>query len=120
MKDKRISLRFREENEQEMKAWKCLEEYAKRKNISKNAALIDLILSGRSKDNSVEEMVERIADAVAEKLTGKLVPVQAGSGAKGGTVETISAGASQSETVPTADEPQLLGEDAIDFLTMFG
>ena len=70
MKDKRNSLRFREENEQEMEAWKCLEAYAKRKNISKNAALIDLILSGGRKDNSVDEMAERIADAVAEKLTG--------------------------------------------------
>ena len=68
MKDKRISLRFREDNALESEAWKCLEEYAKRENISKNAALIDLILSGGSKDNSVEEMAEQIADAVAEKL----------------------------------------------------
>ena len=30
MKDKRISLRFREENEQEMEAWKCeAEKYIK-------------------------------------------------------------------------------------------
>lgn len=120
MKDKRISLRFREENEQEMEAWKCLEAYAKRKNISKNAALIDLILSGGRKDNSVDEMAERIADAVAEKLTGKLVPVQAGSGAKEGTAEMMGAGASESEAVSQTDEPELLGEDAIDFLTMFG
>lgn len=120
MKDKRISLRFREENEHEMEAWKCLEAYARQKNISKNAALIDLILSGGIKDNFVDEMAERIADAVAEKLTGKLVTVQAGSGAKGETVETIGAVASEYETVSLADEPQLLGEDALDFLEAFG
>ena len=120
MKDKRISLRFREENTLEMEAWKCLEAYARQKNISKYGALIDMILSGGKTDNSLDEMAERIADAVAEKLIGKLVPVQAGSGAKGGTVETIGAGASESEAVPRADEPQLLGEDALDFLTMFG
>ena len=117
MKDKRISLRFREDNALELEAWKCLEEYAKRKNISKNAALIDLILSG-GKDNSVEEMAERIADAVAEKLTGKLAPVQADSGAKMGTVVTM-ADSDENETVPQADEPQLLGEEALDFLDMF-
>ena len=119
MKDKRISLRFREDNALELEAWKCLEEYAKRKNISKNAALIDLILSGGGKDNSVEEMAEQIADAVAEKLMGKLAPVQADSGAKMGTVVTM-ADSAESETVPQADEPQLLGEEAIDFLDMFG
>lgn len=120
MKDKRISLRFREENEQEMEAWKCLEAYARQKNISKNGALIDLILSCGRTDDSMDEMAERIAGAVAEKLTGKLVPVQAGGGAKEGTAEMIGAGASESEAVSQADEPQLLGEDAIDFLTMFG
>ena len=119
MKDKRISLRFREDNALESEAWKCLEEYAKRENISKNAALIDLILSGGSKDNSVEEMAEQIADAVAEKLTCKLVPVQVDGGAKMGTVVTM-ADASESEAVSQTDEPELLGEDAIDFLTMFG
>ena len=45
MKEKRISLRFREENEQDMRAWKILEKVAKERNISKNAAVIDLILS---------------------------------------------------------------------------
>ena len=75
MKDKRISLRFREENTLEMEAWKCLEAYARQKNISKNGALIDMILSGGKTDNSLDEMAERIADAVAEKLIGKLVPV---------------------------------------------
>lgn len=120
MKDKRISLRFREENEQEMEAWECLEAYARQKNISKNAALIDLILSCGKPNNSMDEMAERIADAVAEKLTDKLVLVQAGSGAKEGTAEMIGAGASDSEAVPLADEPELLGEDALDFLDMFG
>ncbi|MDD6796659.1 MAG: hypothetical protein PUE71_00015 [Clostridia bacterium] len=120
MKDKRISLRFREEKEQEIEAWECLEAYARQKNISKNAALIDLILSSSRTDNSMDEMAERIADAVAEKLIGKLVPVQTGSGAKEGTAEMVSADASESEAVSLADEPLLLGEEAIDFLTMFG
>ena len=119
MKDKRISLRFREDNTLESEAWKRLEDYAKKKNISKNAALIDLILSGGSKDNSMEQMAEQIADAVAEKLTGKLTPVQADSGAKMGTVVTM-ADSDENETVPQADEPQLLGEEALDFLDMFG
>lgn len=119
MKDKRISLRFREDNTLESEAWKRLEDYAKKKNISKNAALIDLILSGGSKDNSVEEMGEQIADAVAEKLMGKLALVQADSGAKKGTVVTM-ADTSESETVSKADEPELLGEEALDFLDMFG
>ena len=69
-------------------------------------------------ENSDEPYAEQIADAVAEELMGKLAPVQADSGAKKGTVVTM-ADSAESETVPQADEPQLLGEEALDFLDMF-
>ena len=45
MKDKRISLRFRADNERDMEAWKMLEEMAQKKNASKNSVAIELILS---------------------------------------------------------------------------
>ena len=52
MKDKRISLRFRADNERDMEAWKMLEKMAQKKNASKNSVAIELILSGSTKRNA--------------------------------------------------------------------
>lgn len=124
MKDKRISLRFREDNTLESEAWKRLEDYAKKKNISKNAALIALILSGGitddSMDSSMDKFAERVADTVAQKLNDRWKLVQASGGAKEAVVETSDVLQAVSETMPETDEPQLLGEDVIGFLDMFG
>ena len=40
MKEKRISLRFRTDNAQDMKVWQLLEETARDKNASKNSIVI--------------------------------------------------------------------------------
>ena len=83
MKEKRISLRFREENEQDMRAWKLLEKIAKERNISKNAAAITLILAKEEQVDSAEELAKRIALLVAEEIkkTGMSIPI--GSEARG-------------------------------------
>ena len=72
MKDKRISLRFRADNERDMEAWKMLEAMAPEKNASKNSVAIELILSGSTKRDADDALAERIAELVADKLTNKL------------------------------------------------
>ena len=62
MKDKRISLRFRADNERDMETWKMLEEMAQKKNASKNSVAIELILSGSTKRNADDVLAERIAE----------------------------------------------------------
>ena len=85
MKDKRISLRFRVDNERDMEAWKMLEEMAQKKNASKNSVAIELILSGSTKRDADDEFAERIAELVADKLTDQLT-MQTGSSVSNGTI----------------------------------
>ena len=73
MKEKRISLRFREENEQDMRAWKILEKVAKERNISKNAAAITLIIAKEEQVDSADELAKRIALLVAEEITSSMI-----------------------------------------------
>ena len=120
MKDKRISLRFRADNERDMEAWKMLEEMAQKKNASKNSVAIELILSGSTKQDADDALAERIAELVADKLTDKL-PMQTGSSVSyGAIVSGVGRDEEHDETKPQADEPELLGEDALDFLDLFG
>ena len=74
MKEKRISLRFREDNERDMMAWDLLERMALEKNASKNSVAVELLLLGAETDKETSEdaLAEHIADIVAEKLMGKL------------------------------------------------
>lgn len=120
MKEKRISLRFREENEQDMKAWKLLEKIAKERNISKNAAAITLILAKEEQVDSADELAKRIALLVAEEIkkTGMSIPI--GSEARGNSVSDNTENVSEKDTDSQADEPEVLGEEALDFLEMFG
>ena len=120
MKDKRISLRFRADNERDMKAWRMLEEMAQKKNASKNSVAIELILSGSTKQDADDALAERIAELVADKLTDKL-PMQTGSSVSNGAIVSGDGRDEEhDETKPQADEPELLGEDALDFLDLFG
>ena len=120
MKEKRISLRFREDNEQDMKAWRILEAVAKERNISKNAVAIDLILSGGMHADSADELAEHVARLVANKLKKELIYILTGSVASGETVSGEKVNTENADTVSRADEPELLGEEALDFLDMFG
>ena len=120
MKEKRISLRFRMDNDQDRKAWEILEAVAKERNTSKNAVAIDLILSGEMKPHSADELAERIAELVANKLTKELICIPMGSGASGEAVSENDVSAEKADTDSRADEPELLGEEALDFLDMFG
>ena len=120
MKEKRISLRFRMDNGQDRKAWEILEAVAKERNASKNAVAIDLILSGGVHTDSVDELAERIAGLVATKLTKELSCIPVGSGASGGPVFGNDVNTEKTDTCSRADEPELLGEEALDFLDMFG
>ena len=120
MKEKRISLRFRMDNDQDRKAWEILEAVAKERNTSKNAVAIDLILSGEMKPHSADELAERIAELVANKLTKELICIPMGSGASGEAVSENDVSAEKADTDSRADEPELLGEEALDFLDIFG
>lgn len=120
MNDKRISLRFRADNERDMEAWKMLEEMAQKKNASKNSVAIELILSGSTKRDADNVLAERIAELVVDKLTDQL-SMPTGSNVSNGA---IASGDGRDEdhdkTRPQSDEPELLGEDALDFLDIFG
>lgn len=120
MKEKRISLRFRMDNDQDRKAWEILEAVAKERNTSKNAVAIDLILSGEMKLHSADELAERIAELVANKLIKELICIPMGSGASEEAVSGNDVSAEKADTDSRADEPELLGEEALDFLDMFG
>ncbi len=120
MKDKRISLRFRADNERDMKAWRMLEEMAQKKNASKNSVAIELILSGSTKQEADDALAERIAELVADKLTDKLTMPAISSTARGAIVSNAGREKSHDETKLQGDEPELLGETALDFLDQFG
>ena len=120
MKDKRISLRFRADNERDMEAWKMLEEMAQKKNASKNSVAIELILSASTQRDADDALAERIAELVADKLSNKL-PMQTGSSVSNGAIVSGDGrDENHDETKPQSDEPELLGEDALDFLNLFG
>lgn len=120
MKDKRISLRFRADNERDMGAWKMLEEMAQKKNVSKNSVAIELILSGSTKRDADDALAERIAELVADKLTNKLTMPTVSNVSNGTIVSSDGKEEDNYETKLQADEPELLGEDALDFLEIFG
>ena len=117
MKEKRISLRFREDNEIDMKVWELLESAAKEKNASKNSIVIELILSALEHKNSDDAFAERIAEMVADKLGGMTIQREAPRETDADCEKRIVA---KSEPVPQADEPEFLGEDAVGFLDIFG
>ena len=120
MEEKRISLRFRMDNELDRKAWEILKTVAKERNTSKNAVAIELILSGGVHSDSADELAERIAGLVVTKLTKELSCIPMGSGASGEAVSGIDVNTEKTDIGFRADEPELLGEEALDFLDMFG
>ena len=120
MKEKRISLRFREDNEQDMRAWDLLERMALKKNASKNSVAVELLLLGGETDKEVSEdvLAEHIADIVAEKLMGKLATVPAD--CEAWEAAGINDDGDHTDVAAfQADEPILLGEDALGFLDAF-
>ncbi len=117
MKEKRISLRFRTDNELDMKVWNLLEEVAKKKNASKNSIAIELIMMALEHENSDDALAERIAELVVAKLGGVTIQREA----TGGDNSVIEKGTGvRTELEPLADEPEMLGEDAVGFLDIFG
>lgn len=120
MKDKRISLRFQADNERDMEAWKMLEEMSQKKNASKNSVAIELILSGSTKRDADDALAEHIAELVADKLTNKLTMLTVSNVSNGTIVSCDGKEEDYDEIKPQSDEPELLGEDALDFLDLFG
>ena len=111
MKEKRISLRFREDNERDMKAWNLLEEIALKKNASKNSVALELLIAGVEGNNRVNDdaFAELVASRVIERLNLSLPVNPASNEAKGAACREA----------PGADEPVELDEDALDFLDAF-
>lgn len=120
MKDKRISLRFRAENERDMQAWKLLEEMTQKANLSKNSIVIELILSSSKQQNDDEGIAEHIAELVAHKLENRLIVSTTSDGIKEAIVSKDERGFHHDEPEPVSDEPEFLGEDVLDFLDLFG
>ena len=120
MKEKRISLRFRMDNDQDRKAWEILEAVAIERNTSKNAVVIDLILSGGLHADSADELAERIAGVVVDKLKEEFSYIPMGSGASGEAVSGNNVSTEKADIDSRADEPEILGEEALEFLDMFG
>lgn len=117
MNEKRISLRFQINNKLDMKAWKLLEKVANEKKASKNSIIIELIISALKNENSDDELAEHIAELVVTKLGRVTIQREA----KGGDNSATEKGTVvRTELEPQADEPEILGEDAIGFLDMFG
>ena len=117
MKEKRISLRFQTNNELDLKAWELLEEAARKKNASKNSIVIGLILAALEHENSDDALAESIAELVVAKLGGVTIQREATGGDNSATDKGTGV---RTELEPLADEPELLGEDAIGFLDVFG
>lgn len=117
MKEKRISLRFRIDNEQDMKVWDLLEKAAKKKNASKNAVALELLLSSLEQQDSKDALAERIAELVVAKLGEVDIQREARRESSGRCNEGVSL---QAKGDSQADEPVVLGESALDFLDMFG
>ena len=93
-----------------------LEVMAQKNNTSKNSVAIELILSGSTKRDADDALAERIAELVADKLTMKT----GSSVSNGATVSGDGRDEDHDETKSQSDEPELLGEDALDFLDLFG
>ena len=97
-----------------------LEEMAQKKNASKNSVAIELILSGSTKRDADDALAERIAELVVDKPTDKMTMPAISSTARGVVVSNDGREKSHDEAKIQADEPELLGEDALDFLDLFG
>ena len=93
-----------------------LEVMAQKNNTSKNSVAIELILSGSTKRDADDALAERIAELVADKLTMKT----GSSVSNGAIVSGDGRDEDHDETKSQSDEPELLGEDALDFLDLFG
>ena len=97
-----------------------LEEMTQKKNASKNSVAIELILSGSTKQEVDDALAERIAELIADKLTDQLSMPTGSSVSNGAIVSGDGRDENHDETKHQADEPELLGEDALDFLDIFG
>lgn len=97
-----------------------LEEMAQKKNASKNSVVIELIVSGSTKRDADEALAERIAELIADKLTDQLSMPTGSSVSNGAIVSGDGRDEDHDETKSQSDEPELLGEDALDFLDLFG
>ena len=97
-----------------------LEEMAQKKNASKNSVAIELILSGSTKQEVDDALAERIAELIADKLTDQLSMPTGSSVSNGAIVSGDGRDEDHDETKSQSDEPELLGEDALDLLDIFG
>ena len=121
MGERRISLRFRDDNEKDMQAWKILEEQALMKNASKNSIAIELMINGAvgRREMNEDAFAEQIAVMVANRVKSMLKEMTVCSEGRGsGRREETVSGENRADS--RADEPVLIGEDALDFLDAFG
>jgi len=116
MEEKRLSLRFRMDREQDKRAWELLQRISAEENTSRNASIIRLICNSADGEagRSLDEVAEDIAELVAVKVAAKLK-----------TSEDMTTAAKVADDKvfvsqqPQADEPDFVGEEALNFLDSF-
>ena len=84
MDEKRLSIRFRMDNEQDRKTWDLLKRISEEENTSKNAIAIGLICKGAEGTDANEKgSLDVVAQTIAELVVNKLVE-------SAGTIENLS------------------------------
>ena len=117
MDEKRLSIRFRMDNDQDKKAWEILDSIAKEENTSKNSIALQLICKGadswEQRDVHVLDVVaEKIAELVAGKISARYQKCA------GMSIATkVPADGEKQE--PQADELRTVSEEALSFLDEF-
>ena len=92
MVEKRLSIRFRMDNEQDRKAWDLLQRFSEEENTSKNAVAIGLICKGAEVTDANEKgSLDVMAQTIAEMVANKLVE-------SAGAIESLSMVSRESES----------------------
>lgn len=110
MSDIRMSLRFREDNPLDMRAWERLKKLSRESNTSKNAVII-AVINEHSEDALAGS--SRIEDKLDEILT-KLEEVTASR-----PVVFANNTNTDAKTQPEADGPILISKSAFEFMECF-
>ena len=117
MGEKRLSIRFRMDNELDRKAWDLLQRISEEENTSKNAVAIRLICRGAGGIDANEKgSLDMVAQTIAELVVNKLVEST-------GAIENLSKVTMEPE-INLQQEPQggdlrPISEEALSFLDEF-
>ena len=117
MEEKRLSIRFRMDNEQDRKAWDLLQRISDGENTSKNAVALRLICKGaesiEGKENtSLDEVAEKIAELVSKKIVRSVPSCEV-------IDTTTNFPKEEGEQEPQTSELRPISEEVLSFLDGF-